>query len=194
MKYLIIVFFIIVIAILAFLPVRLYASYGDGKELYVKIAWFKINLNKEKSEKKENTEKKEEKKHPKKKLSYYRSLIKTVKTDVYDILEYMRKYAVRADDFKLYIKFGWHDRAEVGIAYGMANAFVYTVMGVLHNILTVKDWNIEIIPEYEKEIFDLKVHGILKTRLVHIMVIVIKAVKILIKVKRSGGKKHGTSN
>ena len=194
MKYLIIVFFIIIITILAFLPVRFYASYGDGEKLYIKIAWFKINLNKEKSDKKDNVAKKEEKKHPANKIDYYRRLLKLVKTDVYDILEYMRKYAVIVDDFKLYIKFGWYDRAEVGIAYGMANAFVYTVMGVLHNILFIKDWNVEIIPEYEKEIFDLKVQGILKTRLVHIMVIGIKAVKILIKVKRNGGKNHGTSN
>ena len=186
MKYIIIAGVVILLILLLLIPIQLYAGYKDGAELYVKIGFFKIPISRGKAAEEAGDAVKEqaEQKQPHGKLSYYYAVLKSIKNDVYDIIKYMRKYGIKIENLNLFLKFGWHDRAEVSIAYGMANAVIYSVMGALHNLLCIKDWKIDIVHEYEEEIFYVEAVCILKTRLVHIMVISVKAVKVLIKIKK----------
>lgn len=195
------ILFVILLLVILFIPIRVGVGYYDELSVFVKIGLFKKSiLPKKKAEKPAlvNEDKEEVKEpKPKRKLSFYKGLIKAVKKDVYSVLNYMSKHGVKIDNLDFKLKFGWNDKASVGMMYGLANAFVYTVMGALHNVLTIRDFNIDIDADYENEIFELGLDCILKTRLWHIIIMGIKAVKIYFKAKKfikTGGQNYGTSN
>jgi len=195
-----IILFVILLLVILFIPIRVGVGYCDELNVLIKIGPLKKGiLPKPKIEHSEKVKKETSSKEPKpkKKLSFYRDMIRTLKRDVYKVLNYMSAHAVKIDDFNFKLKFGWADKAAVGLTYGLTNAFVYMVMGVLHNALTIRKFDIDIDADYEKEIFAVSLDCILMTRLWHIIIMGIMAIKIYFKAKKfmkTGGQKYGTSN
>lgn len=172
-------------AVILLIPVRAYISFKNEIDIYVKIGFIKKHIELGEKEVGEELSHQAESEHPKTKLSYYADFFRMIKKDIYDLLDYMCSHGVIVEKLDFYLKFGWRDEPSVGIAYGMANAVIYTVMGVIHNALTVKKRNIEIVPEYDKEIFETSFDCILKTRIAHISVMAAKSAKLIMKVKKA---------
>ena len=183
--------------LILFVPVRLCAQWCENNlELYVKIGVFKKSLRVKdetiekgldiQAEKRE----KQEKKEPGfvRRIMFYRELTESIKEDVFKALGYAARHGIKIELLNFRLNFGGEDAAAVGMLYGLVNAAVYTVLGVMHNVLFIKKWTVDIIPDYKHEIFDLKVDCILRTRLVHIIVIGIKFIKILTFIKKEKNK------
>lgn len=184
------------------IPVRIYAVFHNGADISIKIGIYKKKiLLSEKEEAELLDEQAEEKERnepaPLKKLMFYKELAVSLKEDIFGIIGYASNHGIQIETLNFRIDFGWDDAAAVGMLYGLVNAVVYGTMGIVHNNLIVKKWNISINPDCSKEIFDIKLNCILKTRLVHISIIGIKFLKLLIKTKKisnTGGKEYGASD
>ncbi len=98
----------------------------------------------------------------------------------------LKKYAfIKILD--LYIKVGTSDAATTAIATGTLWASVYSLIGVIAGIVPVEKHNVNIVPDYVNAVFTLNGKCIIKSRVVHIIII---AVTILKKINPQKGKEE----
>ena len=178
---------LIVLILLLFLPIRLGVKYCDDVDIYIKIGPVKkrLNLQSDKKVKAKKSVQSEDESAPVplKKLLYYKDLFLYIKDDVLKIAEFLFKKGILIEDLNFRLDYGWDDAASVGMLYGIINAVAYSIMGFIHNNMTVKRWKIDINPDYENEVFSGEIDCIFKTRLVYISIIGIKGLKVLFKIK-----------
>lgn len=130
-----------------------------------------------------------------KKESSYINLYKLIKDDVFKILRYLLKNGAVFEQIQLKTEFGFSDVSQTGIMTGTLNALFYNVMAYFHNNFKVKDWNIEVNPDFENEKFNAFFDCIVKLKIVHIIFIGFYGLKILNKIKKMKGRKNnGTSD
>jgi hypothetical protein len=82
-----------------------------------------------------------------------------------------RKIAI--DNLLIEITIGGDDPAEIACEYGKTNAYVYSIMGVLQNILNIKGHKIDIKFDYDKKETTFKVFCDFKIRLITLAIIII---------------------
>lgn len=171
----------------------------NDTELIIKYLFFKKKIPIEKKEKSKQVKKPEEEKEdlPTRGLKFYYNLYKLLKDDVFDVLNYLMKKAVVFKEINIKTDFGCKDAASTGILTGTLNGVFYNIIAFFHNNFTLKDWEIEVNPDFENEKFDLFFDCIVRLKIVHIIVIAFKGIKILLKLRKElkkGRKNDGTSN
>lgn len=191
MKILIILIIVAIITILAFMPITFeYNLCYDGnfkQKFIIRFIFYKNDLSK-KTVKENKTTKKEKKK---KKISeiiedvkYYKKLFNFFKPDISMILKYAKENAIRIKKANIDIAFAGKDAMQTGIYTGIVNGTVYNALAVVNNSVGIGEWSVNIEPDFHNNAFiDAKIHCILNTKFAHIIVVLIKFLKIYLKYK-----------
>lgn len=195
----IIVAVLVLIAVLLMIPAVLEIEVSaDGRnvksDLVFKYLFIKIKLSKK-------SKKKTSKSAPKKKKSFSfdeakniffqcRKIYNEYKTDFAMILRYSGKHAVTIKKLDIDVKFDFENPMETGVATGAANAAVYNILAVIDNVVGIRDSNINIQPLfYNSQYFKGKVYSIVVLKNVHIMVILIKSLRVYFKIRKTVTRK-----
>lgn len=152
-------------------------------KIFVKYLFIKkeIKLHDEYTNENKTKEKEEQ---PERGIKYYKQLYKLLKKDISALISYLLKKAVVFDEINIKTYFGYSDAAITGIMTGVQNSFAYCIMAFFHNNFHVREWNISINPDFQKERFDSSLDCIAEMKTAHIIVIGIKALKILRIIKK----------
>ncbi len=189
MGILIILIVVAIIVLLLFLPITIeYAVSYDGNfksKFLIRFFGFKNELSNKKEEKKPKKEKE------KKKISqiiedmkYYKKLFKTFKSDISMILKYAKDKGIKIKKASIDIAFAGKDAMQTGIFTGIVNATSYNMVSVVQRTVGIEDWSVNVEPDFHKDAFvDAKIHCILNTKFAHIIVVLIRFLKIYLKHK-----------
>lgn len=184
---------IVLMTILLFLPlyinIRYVYSEKSGKtQISLKYLWFKIDLvprkKKSKSKKKEKTDTEDNKKSiSADTVKGYINTVSAVWDDICKILDILIRKAVNIKELSIYSKFGFDDPMLTGLVTGAANAFIYNMVSVIDTQSNLERRNISLNPDFDNPQLSVRIHSIIKIKNVHIIVIVIKLIKIFYKIK-----------
>lgn len=191
MGILIILIIVAIILLLLFVPITFeYAVSYDGnfKNRFL-IKFFP--LKKELSKKTVKEKKKQKKEKKKKKISeiiedmkYYKKLYNVFKSDISMILKYAKDNAIKIKKVSIDIAFAGKDAMQTGIFTGVVNATCYNMVAVIDRTVGIEDWSVNVEPDFHKNAFvDAKIHCILNTKFAHIIVVLIRVLKIYLKHK-----------
>ncbi|MCH5184652.1 MAG: DUF2953 domain-containing protein [Oscillospiraceae bacterium] len=201
---------VIVFAIILNIPVLLEISYGTGRhegknKIQLRYSAVKIQLHpakddpdKKKNKKKaEKDKKKEKKKYSPEDISQtitnVRDVYNLLRRDIIRLVDYLAKKGVVFKNMELDAEIGTGDACSAGTVYGMINAFVYPILGFLHNTFTINRWRINLVPDFHVRRSDIYVLCILKTKLRYIIrmlwLIAVMCVKAYIKIKSNAREK-----
>lgn len=75
--------------------------------------------------------------------------------------------------FNLTIDYGFDDAALTGVSYGIINALSYNLYQLIHKFFKIKDFNININPNFENKIIYLNITGIIYINIAQIIYIAI---------------------
>lgn len=183
---------IIAVAVIVFLVViglsdiNIYYSFShkeneNTSKLMLKIWFLKFKIpvkkdNKETEDLKELKEKKSEFK-----IKYYFRLIDYLKTDFKKFLLYLKDKTVKIQKLDINIVFGFCDAAVTGIATGVINGTVYSALGFLHHNFNLKEFNVDVKPDFEHEAFEALIKGNIKIKIMYIFGTAFLVLKLLIK-------------
>jgi len=180
---------IAIIAVLLIVPIRLEVMVKDKKSTF-SLKILGINLTKRFSPEKiaKVAEKKVEKEvavEVKDENASIREKIHDVKRKIYmvrHILQEFRQSLFRRiifERFVLKIRFGDGNAATTGIETGIIWGLVGGLVAILNNNFVVKTpVDVDVLPEFNQKMLDLYIDGIIRTRLVHIMIAGIMAIKL----------------
>ena len=194
----IVIILILILAILFTIPIKITAEFEKDENahktrIFIKYGIFKIDKFKKRKTKKEKP--KEPKKKPltfkekKEKIEKYARIFESIKDDIAAILKRTTEKGLVFEQVTLKSDFGFDDAMNTGIFTGIYNAFVYSILGVIHHNSTLKNMEISLSPVFEKPCFNIKAGCILRIKTVHIIFVVIKVLKIIIKIKKIEGRK-----
>lgn len=86
------------------------------------------------------------------------------------ILKLANKY-LTIKNIKININFGTSDAASTAICSGVLWGAVYRILGVVGSIIPIEKNNVDIVPEYNNEIFSITGKCIIEGKFVHIIII-----------------------
>ena len=120
-------------------------------------------------------------------LKYYKRVFEYFKSDISKILICAKEKAVKIKNFDVNIAFAGSDAMNTGIYTGVLNAIVYNLLAVVNNSVGIEEISVDIKPDFNMPAYaKAKISCILNTKLAHIIVILIKVLKIYIKYKIKG--------
>lgn len=160
-----------------FVPIKAVLIKDD---FYIKVLFFKWRRSSKKSVKQK---KPSENSKPKRNTTAYIKKIITFSDDIKMLAEYTADRCLTFENLSLTIDFGTGDAAHTGVLTGALNGVVYTALSVLHHKTTVKKWDININPDFERENFNIQYLCIVRVRIIHIISIGLKALKLYKKIK-----------
>ena len=183
---------VLLIVVLLLIPAELIFDirYLQGKTEAVinfKYALFKYTLldkSKKKTKKKKKPEKKLSFDEAKEKYYYFKRVYGVIKHDIIVVLDYLKTRAIKIKCLNTDIKFDFENPMNTGIATGVVNGFIYNAYSVIDNSVGIGEKNINIEPMFMNTKFiKAGLYGIVRLKNVHIMVILIKLIKIYKKAK-----------
>ena len=184
MGYLIILIVLALIALLLFVPITFeYTLFYDGNfksKFLIRFLFYKNDLSK-KTVKEKKKPKKEKKKISEiiEDVKYYKKLYGVVKSDIANILKFAKEKAIKIKRVGIDISFAGKDAMQTGIYTGVLNGAVYNAVSVVQNSVGMEEWSVNIEPDFHKDAFvDTKIHCILNTKIAHIIVVLIKFLRI----------------
>lgn len=162
-----------------------------GKQIYLRVFLFGIPVvklkpkgEKKKTDIKSTTPEKEAESFKKstvslrEKIIFFKDVCKTT-------VRLLRRYA-SVQGIDLNINVGTGDAAVTAVTTGALWAVVYSLLGAIGSIVYIKNHNVNINPCYQESVFEAEGKCIFKSRLVHIIIIVIT---IFLRVNRLKSKK-----
>lgn len=172
----------VLITVLLFVPIGARLKFDKSLVIKIKIGFLSFSFPKGKAK----PDKEKKSKAPVKEKRDFKKLITdilSIKDDITDFFSFVSEkcFIMRNLDFRL--DFGTGDAAYTGIATGALNAFVYSVISVIHHNTKLRKWSVNINPDFEKTRFDLVFDCICTTRLVHIIRMGLRAFKVYKKYK-----------
>lgn len=169
----ILLFIILFLSLALFTKTRVYITYKDENlKIRFQNGLLRYTLRQKEKEKKEEptkdkiTKDVEEKK---KKLSDKTSFLWT-------LLREMR-YRVEVVKMKIRVDFGTGDPADTGILYGVIWAAIGNLYQLFNRYLVFDFPDTKINPDFENKIFKTEFEGIIRVKLVHIIIALLKSIK-----------------
>ncbi len=185
-------------ALLLLLPVRLVVRWykynaGSALKIFIKIGFFKFKIlpkDKDKPQKPKKAKKEKKPQPPEVKKSVGErikggiALYKLIADDVKEIVSYTAQNAFRFELINFNFNYGTGDAATTGVLFGVISGIVHGLVGLAANFARVDRSEIFINPDFNKTALETKGECIVKLQNVHIMVIVIKVIKLLLKIRK----------
>lgn len=188
---------IAVIILTLFLTISIKFEYDMEKPFKLRLFLYNekigINLLGKKRKKKPEEDKKtetEEKEETKNKKSVFEKLydiyteFSKVKYTYYYSQDFIRK-RIMVKQLNVNVLFGMSDAAKTGIATGTIWALLYNMFALLTKVVTVKNHNFNVEPDYNREKFLFSANGIINFRLVNIISIFVFVLIKYIKVSKN---------
>ncbi len=169
---------LVLILLLLLMPIRAVIKKDD---FYIQVLFIKWRAPEKKSKKQKQTE--SVSKENKSKKDIFRKII-ILSDDIKALGAYAADKCIVFEQLRFNLDFGTDDAALTGILTGVINGIVYTILSVIHHNTTLKNRDISINPDFEREKFDIRYLCIVKVRLLHIIIIGIKALKLYKKYKK----------
>lgn len=119
-------------------------------------------------------------------LEKYIKIFKLIKNDVISVFKYAEKRAVTFENIEVVSDFGFENAMHTGIFAGLYNGFVYNVLGLIHNNMTLRSMKVELNPKFENPVFNLHFVCILRIKTVHTIIIAYNVLKLWKKCKKEG--------
>lgn len=101
----------------------------------------------------------------------------TDKTSILWTLLREMRYRIEVVKVKLKVDFGTGDSADTGILYGIIWAAIGNLYQIFNQYLVFDFPEVTLSPDFENKIFKTEFEGIIKVRLVHIIIALLKSVK-----------------
>lgn len=158
----------LVVLCLLFFPLE-FTAFLSKKESRFRIYSFELKFNKKKEPKKNKPPKKaDETKPPDKQkpsgvagaMTYISAIYRTSPQIKRTLC--IKRLSVRA-------RIGLSDAAATGLAVGFGYAEIYKLIALLACIFTMEQPEVTLTPDFDHEVFDWELNGIIKTRLAHII-------------------------
>ena len=198
---LIIAAIILLILILLLLPATMHFDVkAEGNKVRGKIifkyAFIKIELfpgkakkTKKKANPEQNTPEKSKKQfsfnEAKTMYKEFSDIFSQCREDIILILKYAGRHSVTFRELDTQIKFDFENPMHTGIATGVINGVVYNSLSFVDNAVGIKKHSVSIQPLfYNSNYFDCHIFGIVRIKNVHIMFILIKALRIYFKINK----------
>ncbi len=182
------------IVLMLFLKISINFEYDMGLPFKLRLFLYneKIGINLLNKKKTANDKKTaaEEKKLAENKKSVFEKLydiyteFNKVKYTYYYSQDFIRKRIV-FKKLNVDVSFGMSDAAKTGIATGAIWGLLYNMLALLTKVVTVKNHNFNVEPDYNSEKFLFSVNGIINFRLVNIISILIFVLIKYIKVSKN---------
>ena len=168
-------FLLLLIIVLLFIKVRLIFSHSGGcTVLYIKALFFKLNLLKDKKNKKDKNKKKRPEYSFKKIAGALPEILRTLRTT----------FCLKK--FKLNAIIGAGSAAKTAIAVGAAYAGIYGALAVSKLAIEVESPEIKLTPAYNEEIFTGEIYFEIEGRTYKIL----KAAALIMKKLKAAEKKN----
>lgn len=187
---------IILAAVLLMIPLYVNIQYVFDTEnsharIYLKYMFFIIELVPSKKKDKIDKKKKKEPKTDKpenKKFTFdtfkgYMGKVYSIREDIFDVLSILFNKAVYVKELSIYSEFGFDDPMTTGLVTGAANTVVYNMLSVIERHANLERKTVSLIPDFDNPHFLVRVKSIIKIKNVHIIVIVLKLLRIFFKIK-----------
>ncbi len=200
MKIIFIIFliFLLFLITLLIIPLKLQFFYDKDEtqntaSIYLKYGFVTKKLSgKDKKESgSENGEKTKEEKsvsfeNKKKKIDSAITFFNETKGTISDILEYISKKSIEVEEITFISDFGFENAMHTGIFTGLYNGIVYSVLGLIHHHLLLKNMEVKLNPNFQKPCFIIHSKCILKIKTVHTIIIAFGVLKLWKKWKKEG--------
>lgn len=111
-----------------------------------------------------------------------------LKDDIADILRFCTQKMIRVKNIEFDFTFGLEDPMYTGMANGLIYGAVYNILGVIHNNTRLESCRADITPDFDRVCHNISFHCILHLKNVHIIVMIVKAVKMYSKFRKSAEK------
>ncbi len=158
-------------------------------QIYVRYLFIKKKImpgfKKKNKKRKKDTKKQAGIEYYKNKITRILKIFEEIKEEFIDILKYCSKKLIVIEKLDFDFDFGLDEPMDTGIVNGLSYAAVYNILGVMHNYITIKKCNINISPDFERVCHRLKFNCILCLKNVHIIVIIVRTVKMYSKLKKN---------
>ena len=99
-----------------------------------------------------------------------------------ELLYVIAKKVIYFDELGIYSDFGFDDAMVTGISTGVMNGAVYNILAGIDRASNLKKWHVELNPDFNNKRLYVKLHSIIRIKIVHIIVMVPKLVKIFFKI------------
>ena len=185
---------LVLLSLLLFIPSQIGIEYQakdkqQDMKLFVRVLGiplrFPIPVTKDEKEVKQDAEKDTEKLLTHMTFEKFKFIVSGVKEaydeskdNVKDLLRYLRKH-VSGHTMYFRINFGLSDPAKTGIATGAIWTLGTNLLAVIDQLITIRHIDMNVLPEFQHECFNLHIKSILSLRLVHIINVSIKLLKIV---------------
>lgn len=163
----------------------------NGLELYAKYLFIKIPLIPPvKAEAKDIEEQQENDKPQKQKNDIIGSIKKVyhllvyLKKDIQGIVDFLISKLFIIRDFVIEAHIGVGEPMYTGMLVGAADGFIYTLLGFTKNSMRLKDFTVDIQPDWNAEIFKGGIYLKIHTNLINIFRIGIKLLKAYLKARK----------
>ena len=108
-----------------------------------------------------------------------------VKDDIRRLLSYAGKHSVTFRKIDTNIEFDFENPMHTGIATGIINGVIYNILALIDNTAGLKKHSENIVPLFHNSNYlSANICGIVRLKNVHIMVILIRALKLYMKIKK----------
>jgi len=155
-------------------------------EIYIKYLFIKKKLNSKEKKKKETTSEEKDFLYYKKKIDEGTQIFKIIKPDILKILKYCRDRLIVIDKLDFNFRFGLEEPMYTGVLNGTLYAFVYNILALIHHNMKIKKSRINIVPDFDNVCHNVRFNCILSLKNVHIIVIIIKILKVFKKINKEG--------
>lgn len=175
----------LILTLILFIPIRFFVKYDRDAKCFVKIGFINLSLGSDKKNKKNGKSqkvKKQEKVSNKTAMEKVKSFL-LLKDDFFSLLEFTATHAAIVENISFRLDFGTDSAANTGILTGAVNAAAYSLLSAIHHNTMLKEYEIAINPDFEKECFKIFAECIMQTRPMYIIIVGVKAIKILKKHK-----------
>lgn len=108
-----------------------------------------------------------------------------LKADFTELMEFCAVKMIKVKELEFEYLFGLEDPMYTGMANGLIYGVVYNILGIVHNNMRIERCRINIVPDFDKECHNIRFHCILHLKNVHIIVMIIKVVKMYSRLKKS---------